>query len=471
MSDTTAGPASAPGNDEGARNKKLRNRWILAGVVVFVIAAGAVFGLPYYEYRLTHAGTNDAFIAGHQVYISSRVKGYVDKVHVSSNQVVKKGDLLVELDPKDFETAVALAKATLQAAEAGKKSAEIAFELAQATTDAALKEAEAAVAVARAGLAVSQAQVNESKSSLEQAKAQVIAARSFQEKARAQEAAAQASVVYNEKNLERIRQLVKTRTESENQLDQAVLAAKTAEAELTAAREGVKAANQDLQAALLTAAAAQDRVTQAESQSAASASVVDEALARLASARTGPKQVAAAGARVEAAAAQIAEARASLDQAELDLSYTRIRAPSAGKVTNKNVNGGQYFDVGQPMMLIVPFDVWVVANYKETDLESIRPGQPVKISVDAYPDIVFEGRVHSIQAGAGAAFSLLPPQNATGNYVKVVQRVPVKIVFDPPPDLDKYFLGPGMSVVPEIDIGVAPGRKSSAGSGGGAPRK
>jgi membrane fusion protein (multidrug efflux system) len=156
-------------------------------------------------------------------------------------------------------------------------------------------------------------------------------------------------------------------------------------------------------------------------------------------------------ARERTALAQVARSEAAVQQASLDLSYTKIFAPEAGRITRKRVERGAYVQVGQTLFVIVPDQVWVVANYKETQLEYMRPGQPASIHVDAYPDKVFHGHVDSIQAGSGAAFSLLPPENATGNYVKVVQRVPVKIVIDDPPD-DEHVLGPGMSVVPEIQV-------------------
>jgi membrane fusion protein (multidrug efflux system) len=159
----------------------------------------------------------------------------------------------------------------------------------------------------------------------------------------------------------------------------------------------------------------------------------------------------AAVAKAKTAVAQLDQLRAAVRQAELDLSYTKIRAPEAGRVTRKSVEVGSYVQVGQALMAIVPQDYWVVANFKETQLTDIRPGQPVTVTVDAYPGHTFKGHVDSIQAGAGSAFSLLPPENATGNFVKVVQRVPVKIVFDEAPD-PHFPLGPGMSVVPSVRV-------------------
>jgi len=171
----------------------------------------------------------------------------------------------------------------------------------------------------------------------------------------------------------------------------------------------------------------------------------------LAQANTGQQQVAVSQAQAQTAGASMEQLQAALDEAELELSYTKIYAPDSGRVANKSVEEGALVQAGQPLLAVVPGDVWVTANFKESQIGRMQPGQPVEISVDAYPDKTFKGHVDSIQPGTGARFSLLPPENATGNYVKVVQRVPVKIVFDEPPD-PKHMLAPGMSVEPEVKI-------------------
>jgi membrane fusion protein (multidrug efflux system) len=172
----------------------------------------------------------------------------------------------------------------------------------------------------------------------------------------------------------------------------------------------------------------------------------------LTSAQSAPVQVAQSSSRAEASKADAERARAEVEQATLNLSYTKIHAPAAGYVTKKNVEPGVFVQVGQSLMAIVPPNVWVTANFKETQLTHMRPGQPAAVSVDTYPDETFHGRVDSIQRGTGSRFSLLPPENATGNFVKVVQRIPVKIVFERPEELAKYRLVPGMSVVPEVNV-------------------
>jgi membrane fusion protein (multidrug efflux system) len=198
-------------------------------------------------------------------------------------------------------------------------------------------------------------------------------------------------------------------------------------------------------------AASVENARQAQTQIVGAQAGVGEALGRLAQANTAPKQVAVSQAQSETATATTEQLRAEVEQAELELSYTKIYATEAGRVTRKSVEEGALVQIGQPLLAIVPGNVWVTANFKESQIGRMVLGQPVDITVDAYSDKVFKGHVDSIQAGTGAQFSLIPPENATGNYVKVVQRLPVKIVFDEPPD-PKHMLAPGMSVVPEVAV-------------------
>ena len=205
----------------------------------------------------------------------------------------------------------------------------------------------------------------------------------------------------------------------------------------------------EARAAQTTAA---ENARRAETQVGGAQAGVNEAMGRLAQANTAPEQIAVSQAQAETAGATIEQLRAALEQAELELSYTKIYAPDSGRVTRKAVEEGALVQVGQPLMAIVPGDVWVTANFKESQIGYLKPGQPVEIYIDAYPDKVFRGHVDSIQAGTGARFSLIPPENATGNYVKVVQRVPVKIDFDKDQLDAQHLLAPGMSVVPEVKV-------------------
>jgi membrane fusion protein (multidrug efflux system) len=204
---------------------------------------------------------------------------------------------------------------------------------------------------------------------------------------------------------------------------------------------------------------AEDNLKRAGSQVAARTAQREEVRARLRGAQSAPQQVAYSRSQVDAARAEIAQARAQVEQAELNLSYTEIRAPGSGYVTRKSVEPGTSVQVGQALLALVPHEVWVVANFKETQLTRMRPGQPATVEVDAYPGVEFRAHVDSIQRGTGARFALLPPENATGNFVKVVQRVPVKLIFDDPQQVAAYTLSPGMSAVPAVDV-TAPGAPS-----------
>jgi membrane fusion protein (multidrug efflux system) len=238
---------------------------------------------------------------------------------------------------------------------------------------------------------------------------------------------------------------------SRQQLDQAVAAAKTAAAQLDVARQKVAAAIAQVDEARSAQVAATETARQSQTEIGGAQANVSEALGRLAQAKTAPQKVAVSEAESKTASASTEQLRAAVQQAELEVSYTKIYAPENGRVTRKSVEEGALVQIGQPLLAVVPGDVWVTGNFKESQIGRMAPGQPVEISVDAYPDKIFKGHVDSIQAGTGAKFSLIPPENATGNYVKVVQRIPVKIVFDESPD-PKHMLAPGMSVVPEVRV-------------------
>jgi membrane fusion protein (multidrug efflux system) len=380
----------------------------LAALVAGILGV-ALVAARYYAYSASHESTDDAFIAGDVVAVSPRVAGSVAKVFVQDNQHVERGDVLLELDPRDFEARLAQARANLAAAISRHRSAEINVRVIDTTTGAGVEQA-------AAGVEAAQRQVDAARSRLGQARAQVVAA--------------QAEATRAQADAERYESLFEDGAVSAQERDNAATLGRSAAANLEAAEKAEQAAA--------------DGLRLAESQ-------FGEAKARLASANAAPSQVAYSQSQAESAAAETAQAEAAVRQAELDLSYTRIVAPEGGRATQKSVEPGSYVQIGQPLLSIVPDRLWVIANFKETQLRAMRPGQPVAITVDAYPTRTFRGHVDSVQAGAGAAFSLLPPENATGNYVKVVQRVPVKIVFDDPPD-PQYVLGVGMSVVPTVTV-------------------
>ena len=367
-----------------------RPAFLLAAALVLLVAV--IFGLRYWAYARTHESTDDAFIDGHIVQVSPKVSGYVAKVYVTDNQQVKEGDLVAELDARDYDARLEAARAALAAGLAREREAQAGVSLTRATTRANVQQSSSGVQQARSGVESARAAAAAERSKIGQTSAGV--------------ATAQAGVAQ-------------------------------AEAQVAEARSAEAAQSEQARRAQTLIGGAQ--------------AGVGEALGRLAQAGAGEQQVAVSQAQAETAGASIAQLRAAVEQAELELSYTKIYAPESGRVTRKAVEEGALVQPGQPLMAVVSGDVWVTANFKETQLDKIRPGQPVEITVDAYSGKTFKAHVDSIQAGTGARFSMIPPENATGNYVKVVQRVPVKIVFDEPPD-PNHMLAPGMSVTPEVQI-------------------
>ncbi|MBS1788143.1 MAG: HlyD family secretion protein [Acidobacteria bacterium] len=408
-------------------------------------------GLRYYLHGRAYETTDNAFIEGSVVQLSPKVGGYVTSVAVKDNQHVNKGDLLLEIDSRDYENRLAQAKAQLQAAQARQKTAQMNVALTRATTSASVQQAAAGLNQARSNVQSREAQLNAYSNQVAKAQAQVTTQISNVAQARAQLTSAEAEAVRAHADAQRYQQLFTKDEVSRQQFDTAQAAARSSAAKVEAARAAVTSAQSLVAELQASERAAQETLRQAQSQVGESQAMVGEAAGKLAEANSAPQQIAVSRAQVDTASADIAEAEAAVAQAELDLSHTKIYAPEAGTVTKKGFAEGTLLAPGQPLLALVPDELYVIANFKETQLTLMRPGQPVEIKVDAYPGKVFAGKVQSIQAGSGAAFSLMPPENATGNYVKVVQRVPVKIVFTDP--VDKTFpLGPGMSVEPEVKV-------------------
>lgn len=426
-----------------------RPAFLIAAVVVLLV--GAVVGIRYWLYARSHETTDDAFIDAHVTPVSPKVSGYVAKIHVQSNQQVKKGDLLLEIDPRDYESRLDQAKAALAAGEARLKEAQTGVELTRANSRASVQQASGTVQQAQAGVEAQRVQAATERTRVTQASAAIEAAQANLQQAQAQVQAAQAELVRAQADVARYQELYSKDEVSRQRLDQAIATAKTAEAQTEAARQRASAAASQVSVSQAAQRTAAETARHAEVQIGAAQGQVREAQGRLAAANTAPQQIASSEAQAQTASASLEQLRAAVAQAELELSYTKLYAPDDGRVTNKSVEEGALVQSGQPLMAIVPGDVWVTANFKENQIGNIRAGQPVDIRVDAFPDKTFTGHVDSIQAGTGARFSLLPPENATGNYVKVVQRVPVKIVFDETLD-PQHLLAPGMSVEPEVRV-------------------
>ncbi|MBV8205787.1 MAG: HlyD family secretion protein [Acidobacteria bacterium] len=366
-----------------------RAKW----VVLIVLVAVGVGAWRVWRHYAVLEGTDDAQVDGHIVPVSARIAGWVKSVDVDDNQPVAAGQVLVQLDPVDYQVALQRAQAQLADALANATAAQRGVPITSASASSQLESAEAAFAASERQVEAARAQVTE----------------------------AQANATKAANDLNRMKQLVARQEISEQQYDAAVAAA----------------------------AAAQAAVQAAQAQLAAAQSHQQESRASIAAAQTAPQQISVTRARAGAAEATAGQARAQVQQAELNLQYTTLRAPEAGIVDKRTVEPGQVVQPGQPLLSIVYVsNLWVTANYKETQLNQMRINDPAEISVDAYGGRKYRGHVDSIAGATGARFSLLPPENATGNYVKVVQRVPVKIVFEPNQDVN--ILRPGMSVTVDV---------------------
>ena len=389
------------------RRKRLR-RIVLFLAIAIVLAVAAVL---LYRYFASYESTDDAEIDGYIYPVSSRVSGYVVRVTADNNQFVPAGTVLAQLDPKDYDVAVANAKATLANDRSASEAARINVPLTSVNTSSQLSSAQSDVENAQAGLTASERQFDAAQATLRQAEANDLKAQD---------------------DVTRYKPLAEKDEIPQQTYIQAVDSQKATAAAIEAARASAAAAEQAV-------TGARTRVAQAEAQ--------------LNYAETRPQQISLQQSRAQAADAQAEQAQAALQQAQLNLEYTTIVAPISGIVGQRTAQPGQNLSPGQQLMTIVPLDsdnIWVTANFKETQLTYMQPGQPVKISVDTYGRS-YDGHLLNIGGATGSRYSLLPPENATGNYVKVVQRIPVKIVFEKGQD-PQHLLRVGMSVEPKVRI-------------------
>jgi membrane fusion protein, multidrug efflux system len=389
-----------------------------AGILVLVIAAGAA----WFYLTAGRESTDDAQLDARVSQVASRVGGTIARIAIDDNQLVEAGTVLVELDPRDYQVAVDKARAELADAEATALAAQSAVPITSTT-------AVSNVSSARGGIAQAQGAVSGADRELEAARARLTTMQ-----ARAREAEANATKAA--RDVERLRGLVAKDEVSQQQFEATVAAADAQKAGAESARSQVVEAEAGIRVA-------ESRLAQAHAGE-------QQAHAEMSAAQTGPSQVAATKARAQSASAHVQQARANLAQAELNLQYTTLKAPARGIIAKRGLNVGQVVQAGQPLLAVVQADdVWVTANFKETQLRDVRPGQRATIEVDAVGGREFKGKVDSIAGATGSRFSLLPPENATGNFVKVVQRIPVKIVLDSGQD-PEHRLRPGMSVVPTV---------------------
>ena len=384
-----------------SRNPRFR-MFLIIGIVVLLVA-----GFFLWRYFSSYESTDDAQIDGHLNPVSARVSGHVQKLLVDDNQYVQAGQAVVQIDPSDYQVLVARAQGDYDNAVAAARTAGVNVPITTTSTSSQLSSAAADVMTARANLLAARQQIDAANAQLVQADANNVKAQN---------------------DLARYKQLVSKQEISQQQYDQAYAAAQASAAGVDAARSGVAAAQEQVRAA-------QGRVASAE--------------ANLRSAETAPQQVAAIRSRAQSALALVEQKKAELDAAKLNLLYTTVVSPVNGFVTNRTVEAGQNVQPGQEFMRVINLDdIWVTANFKETQLRNMRVNQPVTIHVDTTGKD-YKGHVNSIAGASGAITSLLPPENATGNFVKVVQRIPVKITFDRG-ETKEHVLRPGMSVEPKV---------------------
>jgi membrane fusion protein (multidrug efflux system) len=404
-SEPPSDPSPLTGPKYGTRPRKnaKRRRNIIIVAAVLVLLVGGLF---LWRYLSSYESTDDAQADVHLYPVSARISGYVIRVNVDDNQWVEKGTVLVEIDPTDYEVAVTQAQAALNSAEATAQSLNITVPITSVNTSSQLSSTASDITSADAGIIAAQKQLSAAHSQLEEA---------------------EANDVKVQDDLHRYKLLVDKREIAEQVYDQALAAARSSTAAVAAAHANESAAQQFVEQA-------QSRLVQAQ--------------ANHKSAETGPQQVSSTRARVRAAIADVEEKRALLAQAQLNLQYTKIVAPVNGEV-NKTVVVGLNVQAGQQLLTVVPLEeVWVTANFKETQLKHMQVGQKADIHIDS-TGRTLKGHVDSIAGATGPLFSLLPPENATGNYVKIVQRIPVKIVLEPGENRDRQ-LRPGMNVVPDV---------------------
>jgi membrane fusion protein (multidrug efflux system) len=402
-------PAAAPAQPEETPQKNSGRTFVVLFVVLLIL-----LGAGYWYWRSTFTeDTDDAQVDGDIYSISSRIAGYVNAVYVEDNKRVNQGDLLVVIDSKDQQVALEQAQAQLASAQA---------DYAQANVTVPITSVQSSTTLENSGV-----DVRATQTTVTQAQQQAAAAS-------ARVVQAQANAVKADKDVERYKPLVEKDVISKQQFDAAVAAA-------TAANASVLEAEKNLVAQESAITEAEQRLESSRNQ-------------QVQAAQNGPKLVAVQRARAASALASVKTAQARVDQALLNLSYTRVLAPATGIVNKKNVEVGANLSVGQDLLTIVPLDnLWVTANFKETQLRQMHPGQEVALKVDALGGRKFSGCITQIGGATGSRLSLFPPENATGNYVKVVQRIPVRIDFtNLKQENGDYKLRPGFSVTPDVEV-------------------
>ncbi|BAU15512.1 secretion protein HlyD [Leptolyngbya sp. NIES-3755] len=425
-----AEPQSAPDQPvvetpRAPKNRKGLKR-ALAGLGVGGAIVAGVFGYNYWEYASAHQSTDNATVTGNIHPVGARIAGTVDQVYVEDNQEVKAGQPLIQLDQRDYQIKLNQAQADLEAAQRKANSAQVSIALSAKNAEAATTQAQGGIGQAQAAIASAQAQVSEAQAGVPAAQATL--------------AQANATLQKTQTDFNRYQSLYSQGAISQSNLDAARQAYEVARAQRDSASEGVRQA--------------QAKVAQAEQAVANAQSGLDASQGSIQAAQAKGVQTQVSQADYATAQAAIAQAQSSLKNAQQQLAYTKIAAPVNGRVGRKNVQVGQQVQSGTPLLAIVDDQYWVTANFKETQLENMRPGEKAEIKLDSFPHHTFTGTVESISPASGAQFALLPPDNATGNFTKVVQRIPVRVVFDRESVRGfEQAITPGMSAEVTIETG------------------
>jgi membrane fusion protein (multidrug efflux system) len=415
------------------------NRRLVIALAVVVAVAGIAWGAWAWVHAQSHVTTDDAYVESPIASLAAKVAGHVVALNIEDNKQVKAGDLLVRIDQRDYEAKRDQARAAVAVAAAEFRAVTSEAQLARETTQAQAEEARAALEAARVAEQSSEATVEEAKARLESRRAALAAIT-------AEVVGARSNATQAGREKDRFRRLVESGYVSQRDYEQADATEASAGAALEAIQRRVVQAEREAQQAEAELAGRVLAVKQARQR-------VTELRASLARAESQRHQVAVKEAEIGRAEAAVTQSKADLAFAELQLQHTEVRAPMSGVVSRKSVEVGQVVQVGQPLFAIVPLtDVWVLANFKETQLGRVRPGMPATVHIDTFPGRTFHGVVDSISAGTGARFSLLPPENATGNWVKVVQRIPVKIRLDGKEFGNPHTLRAGMSAVVTVRV-------------------
>lgn len=456
--------------------KRSRIPYYVTSVVVVI---ALISGIGWWLYSKRFEKTDDAYIQGNISLISPKIGSNVEKIYVKENQFVKKGDLLIEFDDREARINLEKAKAELNRVLAQKNKTVADYDLTRKVSKADLNQASSnlnsakntaeQVGIASGSKLNSIEQAKNQKRIVEatvrQVQSQIAAAQAAVEQRKAQIPAAKIKLDNAQAELERSEKLFNSGVVSRQDLEREKRNVSEAQANLVTVQKQADISEAELNSLIrqvdvekLRVNEAENKITAAEndyrqsiSEKNAASSQVGESAGRMEKANVIPEQLAIGSSEIQTADSEIAQAQVAVEQAELQLSYTKIYAPQDGYVSRRSVVEGQLVQPDQNLMAISLPGIWVAANYKETQIGRIRPGQRVQIYVDAYPSRSFSGKVDSVQAATGSRFSILPSENSSGNYVKVVQRIPVKIVFDPMPD-ENILLAPGMSVVSKIVV-------------------